>query len=263
MIFDSFFERKLPVCEGGYMTAGMLTNHSKVIFLSVCFLLLFLAGSPTALAQCSSQQKETQNSGSNDWKVGKTEGKIQAKNISSKTMKTVFTDVDAENQISSYEIASLVGPFLSVAESLYWEGGAHPGHLARLVTVNLDTGRSPVLLTDIFPEKDIVRALLKDRFIRKHATGRLPGTLDDIRNLDGGCEVGFDLINESFVFHHVRGDEVAVRIGLPHGCEAMRGTYTELGVYLPIPPPLAGSFGRAERNRTLGRHFRARPNGNP
>ncbi len=245
------------------MAAGMLTNRYKAIFLSVFFLLLFSPGSPPASAQSSSRQKESQNSGSNDWTVGKSEGKIVARNAVSKAVKAVFADVDKKHEISTYEIASLVGPFLSVAESLYWEGGAHPGHLARLVTVNLDTGKSPVLLTDIFPEKDIVRALLKDRFMRKHATGRLPGTLDDIRNLDGGCEVGFDLINESFVFHHVRGDEVAVRIGLPHGCEAMRGTYTELGVYLPIPPPLAGSFGRAERNRTLGRHFRARPNGNP
>lgn len=104
----------------------------------------------STVAQTYAPPKIVLNTASNYWSVKKVKGKIIAKNSVTKITKTIFTDVNKEDEMSKYEIASLVGPILSIAESLYWEGGAHPGHLARLETINLDTGKTLVLLTDIF-----------------------------------------------------------------------------------------------------------------
>jgi len=49
----------------------------------------------------------------------------------------------------------------------------------------------------------------------------------------------------SFAFHHVKGNDVAVRIGLSHGCEVMRGNFTQLGVYLPMPKKMRSALERA------------------
>ena len=173
-----------------------------------------------------------------------------AENSVTGKVKTIFSDVDQPQESSRYDLASLVGPLLSVKESLYWEGGAHPGHLTRMETVNLDTDKSPVLLTDLFPETALLAALLKDRIIQKSLAGQKPKTIRElIQMADGGCEIGFHLLNESFAFHHIRKDRVAVRIGLSHGCEVMRGNYTELG-YLPADSPgIAGFFGSSRKTQ--------------
>jgi hypothetical protein len=190
------------------------------------------------------------------WQVYKSNGNIMAENSRTGKVRTVFSETDKPQESSRYDTASLVGPLLSVKASLYWEGGAHPGQLTRLETVNLDTGKSPVLLTDLFSETKILDALLKDRVVEKSLAGRKPKTIKELaRMADGGCEIAFHLLNESFSFHHIQGDRVAVRIGLPHGCEVMRGNFTELGITLPIPPKLMKFLKDAERRQTLQRHY--------
>lgn len=76
---------------------------------------------------------------------------------------------------------------------------------------------------------------------------------------DGGCEVSYYEVNESFAFHHTKGGNVAVRIGLPHGCEVMRGNYTELGIYLPIPSTFVEYIKRAEKNHSWQKFLKNRP----
>ena len=196
------------------------------------------------------------SSNAGHWQVYKTNGNIMAANSLTGKVKTVFSDTEKPRESSRYDIASLVGPLLSVKASLYWEGGAHPGQLIRLETVNLETGKSPVLLTDLFSETTILDALLKDRVVEKSLAGRKPKTIKElIRMADGGCEIGFHLLNESFSFHHIQGDRVAVRIGLSHGCEVMRGNYTELSITLPIPSELSAFLEDAKRRQTLQRHY--------
>ena len=216
-----------------------------------------------AQAQPDKSEKTAFNSASGLWNVQKKNGKIVAKNSLTKKVKTVFTDINEEDKVNNYEIASLVGPVLSVSESLYWEGGAHPGHLARLLTVNLDTGQSPVRLTDLFPEEQIVAALLKDKIVKKSLGKQQPKCISEIiQSADGGCEISFYDINESYAFHHTKGDNIAIRIGLPHGCEVMRGNYTELGIYLPKPPQLAGFLEQADKQKTLQRNVRIKSKNN-
>jgi hypothetical protein len=186
------------------------------------------------------------------WQVRKTNGKIVAENSATGKVQTVFSEVDKPTEASRYDLASLVGPLLSMKESLYWEGGAHPGHLTRMETVNLDTDKSPVLLTDLFPETALLAALLKDRIIQKSLAGQKTKTIRElIQVADGGCEIGFHLLNESFAFHHIQKDRVAVRIGLSHGCKVIRGNYTELGFYLPIPQGLRDFLEVAAKRGTL------------
>ncbi|MOA38312.1 hypothetical protein D3C78_1599830 [compost metagenome] len=54
---------------------------------------------------------------------------------------------------------------------------------------------------------------------------------------------------EYFSFHHVKGNQVAVRLGLGHGCETARGSLTVLGMYLPIPPALAPKLAAANKQQ--------------
>jgi hypothetical protein len=54
---------------------------------------------------------------------------------------------------------------------------------------------------------------------------------------------------QNFAFHHVKGDQVAVRIGLSHGCEVARGALTQIGLYLPIPKALAEPLAAAANGR--------------
>ena len=219
-------------------------------------LLVILALPTWADAQPFNSSKPDFPAAVGSWKVYKTAGKIMANNSVTGKAKTVFSEANEPQESSRYDLASLVGPLLSVKESLYWEGGAHPGYLTRLETTNLETGKSPVLLTDLFPEAALLAALLKDQIIQKSLAGGKPKTIQElIRMADGGCEINFHLLDESFAFHHIKKDRVAIRIGLSHGCEVMRGHYTELGIYLPIPPGLRDFLEEAANGGTLQRNY--------
>ena len=51
------------------------------------------------------------------WKVHKTAGKIMAENSVTGKVKTVFSEVNEPPESSRYDLASLVGPLLSVGEN--------------------------------------------------------------------------------------------------------------------------------------------------
>lgn len=229
----------------------------------LCALLLFSVPSPAnAAAEGSSAIKFTATSGA--WTVQKQKGKIVAQNSVSKVKKTVLTDINTndedEQEISRFEIVSLVGPVLTAAEShyQYGQGAAHPNHLCHLVTVNLDTGKTPVRLTELFPEAQIVAELLKDKIVKKALDGERPKTMEELSRLESG-RASFREINESFAFHHIKGDKVAIRIGLSHAAEVDRGSYTELGIYLPIPPTLAAYLAEANQKKLLQGHTKVKP----
>ena len=186
------------------------------------------------------------------WRVQKKGENIVVVNPGLKKSKYVFSDLDTEDEVNHYDVLSLVGSILSVNVESHWEGGAHPGHLARISTVNLDQDNAPALMTDIFPEDQSVSALLKDKVIKRALGNKKPRNLAELIEMaDGGCEISFLSLNDSFAFHHIKGNNVAIRVGLPHGCEAMRGNYTELGIYLPIPVHLKGLLDQASRRGTL------------
>lgn len=55
----------------------------------------------------------------------------------------------------------------------------------------------------------------------------------------GGCEISFLNLLKTFAFFDVEKDRVAVRIGLAQPCDVKPYRVTQLGVWLPIPPPCA------------------------
>jgi len=139
----------------------------------------------------------------------------------------------------SARILSWVGPIVSIAESGggYCEGAAHPFSFIDWKAWKI-TGKTKkqISIIDIFPERLVLQVLLKDKVIQKHRTStEEPTTLVELEtSLDGGCEMYFSGLGMHFAFHHVKQDQVAIRLGLTYGCEAERGNFTQLGIYLPI-----------------------------
>lgn len=107
-----------------------------------------------------------------------------------------------------------------------------------------------VKLTDYFVEEDVLRALLADRVIqsalRTLNTSAQPQTLTELPELFAGNDyelgdTGFELRPDfltRFVFHHIEGDRVAIRIGLPPHYGANSSQHQQLGILLPIPNTL-------------------------
>lgn len=134
-------------------------------------------------------------------------------------------------------VLSVVGSLVSFETSSGWycQGTAHGGAVARFSTVDLETGAA-VNIRSLVPETAIVAALKQDGLVNEALDGRDP---EDLRSLigqaDGGCAVSFLLLATSFAFYELRGDKVAVRFGLGHGCEVMRGALNEIEIELPFP----------------------------
>jgi hypothetical protein len=150
------------------------------------------------------------------------------------------------------KLLSVVGSIVSYEEfeGTSCEGAAHPSAITLYAAVDAaHPGKKP-RLTDLFPDADVLRALLSDAVVKKHAPKTPPKTTEALvkalESSDPECEYSFggDLLNR-FAFHHVEGQKVAVRIGLSHGCEVARGKLTQLGILLAVPPALQQALERA------------------
>lgn len=170
------------------------------------------------------------------------------------------------------QLRSVVGSIVSLERLQYLScrGAAHPSVHTSYVALDLarteregivpgdgedGIGRE-VSLTDLFPDEQVLAALLGDRLVQRRIeeirgkTIRPRTTAELVALIEGGseCEYAFESdMLRSFAFHHVEGDRVAVRIGLSHGCEAARGRLTQIGILLPIPPALRTALESASR----------------
>jgi hypothetical protein len=147
----------------------------------------------------------------------------------------------------------VVGSILSVKHTWYAEGGAHPSYGTRFFAVDALTGQD-VSLRTLFDDQTLFQALAADKVVKSHVTGESPPTtLDALLNaLDGGCEMDLGPgMMTHYAFDDLDGSRVAVRIGLSHGCEVMRGNFTQIGVWLPVPAALAAPLVAADRDGAL------------
>ncbi|MBI5726461.1 MAG: hypothetical protein HY965_01305 [Ignavibacteriales bacterium] len=164
------------------------------------------------------------------------------------------------------EMLSVVGPYVSSLNTYDGSGGAHPIYGIRMNVFELggmgekseaseDTSELPFQIlssikngkgfdvklpkiTDIFPEKDIFEALMKDSIITASLHGVKPANLKMlVDSLDGDCAIDFSYLLESFSFKSVRNKKAVVVFGLTHGCEVEKGTFTFIEIELPIPRP--------------------------
>lgn len=181
-------------------------------------------------------------------------------------------NIEAEDMVEgeSGMMLSVVGPVLSWSASWYFEGGAHPSYGTAYRTIDLSkldpagdkdgTVRlQEANLAELFGKEAVFRQLAADPHVRaaikgefseiggeKHAT---PNSLDELLEAaDGGCRayMGDRLIKDFAFLYRAGRRTAAVQIGLSHGCEVMRGEFTELRpIFLRIPDALADDFQQA------------------
>ena len=167
---------------------------------------------------------------------------------------------DCPNYQVGMSLESVVGSIASYYESTYVEctGAPHPHQRATYRAVDVSRPRTPAKLTDWFPEQEVRAALLADPLVRKALAdahvrtppARLDALVKLLSESNTECKYSFpeDLLTH-FAFHHLEGNRVAVRLGLPHGCEVVQGRLTELGILLPIPERLKAPLARAAAGR--------------
>jgi len=178
-----------------------------------------------------------------------------------------------------FKILSVVGTLVSFEDQYSDDcGGAHPSADTRFTTVdlskpgnvqyarqedtpmmNIDLAKPGKVtkLTDYFAEQDVLQALLADHVIQKALAGlnrqTAPRTLAELPELfaandyalgDLDFELRSDFLTR-FVFHHIEGDKIAVRLGLPPHSGANRSAHQQLGLLLTIPASLKQDLGLA------------------
>jgi hypothetical protein len=165
-----------------------------------------------------------------------------------------------------YRVLSVVGPVVSLERFWYCDcRGAHPISSRGFVTYDLSRSTPaearPARATDYVPEASLLAALLRDRVIQaaldsagvRTRPATLRALLSSIENQPvevGECtySTGSEFLS-SFAFHHLENGRVALRFSLSHHVEICRGSYTQLGVLVPIPPRLRADLAAAGARR--------------
>jgi hypothetical protein len=182
-----------------------------------------------------------------DWTITATSTNASAINARTKEKVVLYKPMDAaeSKECSDYEfsgrIISVVGTFVSVeiTEGGYC-GGAHPFSWHAFNAMDLARGGAPVTLAELFDRYELEDALNKDAWLIKKRAEEDTCTYSES-----------DLTTNHFAFHHVKDGKVAVRLGLPHGCEAARNSFTQLGLYLTPAEWLSKRLTAAEKAKTL------------
>jgi hypothetical protein len=147
---------------------------------------------------------------------------------------------------------SVVGSIVSFKVAYEGSGGAHPTSGASIRAVDLDNKGQDADILQLFDEPSFVRALRAVPQIAERLGAEQPTTLDDLLNLLGSpCEIDFQSLRHSFAVVAVKGRTATVKIGLGHGCEVMRGQFTEFDVSAPFRRALHHEFAAAGRRQSL------------
>jgi hypothetical protein len=155
---------------------------------------------------------------------------------------------------------AVAGPYVSLAVDEYVSPypALGPNIARRFATFRVGPGLTRLKLTGLFAEHDVVKALLADGVVKRHLKrGPAPTTLSALsaRLEDPGSGAytfsGDPAWVDSFAFHHVKGDRVAVHIALPGGNAVHRTQRTELGIYLPMPAAMRSLLSTAAREGRL------------
>jgi hypothetical protein len=176
----------------------------------------------------------------------------------------------------TFTLLAVVGSIITLRDNYYSSctGEAHPAGETRLLALDLakpggvrydeemhidiNHPGQVIKLTDLFPEADIVQALLADPFVRKNmldpAIKSPPKTLAEflnslaITNSEEVCLTIDDDWLTRFAFHHIENGKVAVRLGFS-GLGPCRDRLTEIGLLLPIPTSLKQPLALAAGNK--------------
>jgi hypothetical protein len=215
-------------------------------------------------------------------KAGGSSPLLSLRALAESGFKEFSANVEPEQECSyerKFSLLSVVGSIVSFKDELYsfCKPSAHPSIEVRFTSVDMsrsgelvykDSGAYPPLdidleksrmalsLTDIFPEAQILKALLADPVIKKTLSGtpkslaELAGQLEGQTIESGKC--GFELRKDyltRFAFHHVEKNMIAVRLGLPPNSGACRTQHAQIGLLLPIPSTLKEVVTLADLNK--------------
>jgi hypothetical protein len=157
---------------------------------------------------------------------------------------------------------SVVGSIACYERDYYWEGGAHPSGSIDFLAIDAASSNRKLLLTDLFPDADVLEALLSDKIIRDTLKrNNVKGTPRNCAQLvkllagksfggDENGQFGFqDDFLQRFAFHHVEGNKVAVRLNVSWNYEIYRFSSTQIGILLPIPARLRTALENADSRR--------------
>lgn len=181
---------------------------------------------------------------------------------------------------ANHRLFSVVGSIVTFeySESVVCSFGAHPDlqfhltsfDLAKNGDVTFSAGEldpsnsgKEVILTDIFPEKEILQALLENKMIKKELQERkasMPDTLAELQSTLGepfdnlfeteNCGYGFpkDFLSR-FVFYDVEEKNVVLRIALPSSVGACQSYQLMLTIRLNTPEKLNSDLGNAVQKK--------------
>jgi hypothetical protein len=167
--------------------------------------------------------------------------------------------VQTHNSVT-YTTLSVVRDIISFSCSYYGDGGAHPTYGTSYQTVKLGNKvdfSTGVNITDVFEERDMLRALMADTLIKRYRPQDInPQDIDEfVESLQGGCDVNFSQILSSWSVYDCTADSATVEFGLPHGCEVNRGMFTSFQVVLAIPAEEMETFQQARKAGTLAKNM--------
>jgi hypothetical protein len=175
-----------------------------------------------------------------------------------------------------FTVLSVVGSIISLKDELYYDiiPSAHPGGETRFTAIDLAKSGEAVYvsppeadsfeldlarlgkvakLTDYFQEKEVLEALGHSAIFKQTLGEERPQSLEkafellEEQHLEiNGVPYSFprDFLTR-FAFHHLQGDRVAVRLGLPGAGGAARFMHTEIEILLPVPAALQESLTKA------------------
>jgi hypothetical protein len=231
----------------------------------VLLALMLLTGTSIAQHTSGYELKETDG----DLQVLGTRGAPLSLQNSAQVEWQRITEQSGGQQLSAdvtYRVLSLVGRYMSIEKEIDCDcGGAHPVAVKSFETLDLASSSSSkprlVSLDVIFPPATLLAALEADKLVvgalqnlqtpRPVILGDLLEALHYQSVRIGECSYTFgDNLLTHFAFNDVSGDRVAVRIGLSHESEECRGQLAQLGISLPIPPPLRPALTAARSGRS-------------
>jgi hypothetical protein len=154
---------------------------------------------------------------------------------------TIYEDrteeIDGAASEDSFTMLSVTGPIVAFDHSWYGEGGAHPSYGIRRKTVDITAPGMDVNLIGLFDRRALRDALVAHPALSQQFGDVPPAEVEDvIAALDGGCEMDLGKgLTKEFSIGAMTDTTVAVQLGVSHGCEVARGTFTTLDLVLPRP----------------------------
>jgi len=157
-------------------------------------------------------------------------------------------NLDGSEKHITYErkftLLSVIGSIICLKDELYYniQPSAHPGLETRFTAIDLARSGEVIYvsppeadlfeldlaklgkvakLTDYFPEEEVLKALLNNAIIQEELGGESPQSQAELLTLLKGLRINEipylfprDFLTR-FAFHHLEGENVAVRLGLP------------------------------------------------